>query len=67
MSNVRHFLGNPISALQTPRIIHVVIDDLGEPCFSASWPNACHEHITDAIEMIPEAKTWRVYAYMLQA
>lgn len=34
-----------------PAEIWVVIDDQGQPTFSATWPEACHEHINEAIAM----------------
>lgn len=40
----------------------VVIDEDGEPCYCASWPEACHEHINDAINEhdLKEAAKWLV-------
>jgi hypothetical protein len=39
-----------------------VIDDHREPIHIASWPEACHEHINDAINehKIEEASKWAV-------
>jgi hypothetical protein len=38
-----------------------VIDDAGQPQFSAGWPQACHEHINEALAMdIDEARAWHV-------
>jgi len=44
----------------------VVIDEDGEPCHSASWPQACHEHINDAINDhgLMEAAQWKVREYV---
>lgn len=40
----------------------VVIDEDGDPCYSAAWPGACHEHINDAINVhkLDEAAKWVV-------
>ena len=47
-----------------PPRIFVVIDEAGEPEFSATWPEACHEHINDAImDGIVAAGNWKVREY----
>jgi hypothetical protein len=45
--------------------IWVVLDETGVPIFCASWSEACHEHINDAINehSITEAKAWKVRHY----
>jgi len=45
----------------------VVINENGQPCHVAGWPEACHEHINDAINEhgLAEAKNWRVRPYIL--
>ena len=32
-----------------PPRLWVVIDEAGQPGYCASWPDACHEHINDAL------------------
>lgn len=46
--------------------LYLVIDENGEPCHGASWPESCHEHINDALYGgdIAEAARWRVAHYM---
>ena len=53
--------------MNAPGEIWVVIDADGEPCFSATWPEACHEHINDAIAEfeVEEAAVWVVRRYVL--
>jgi hypothetical protein len=50
-----------------PPALWVVIDDQGLPGFSAPWPEACHEHINDALQdqNHAEAAEWRVRLYFL--
>lgn len=45
--------------------VWVVQDETGQPLFCASWSQACHEHINDAINEhgIDEAKAWKVLHY----
>lgn len=45
--------------------VWVVQDETGQPVHCASWPEACHEHINDAINEhgIEEAKAWKVLHY----
>ena len=42
-----------MTTTSTPQIppaeIWVVIGEYDQPVFSATWPDACHEHINDAI------------------
>lgn len=40
----------------------VVIDEDGYPIFCAGWPEACHEHINDAVNyyQIEGAEKWVV-------
>lgn len=47
---------------QKEKRIFVVLDETGEPIHSASWIDACHEHINDAINefQIEGAEKWRV-------
>lgn len=53
---------------EQPSEIWAVIDDMGQPCHSATWPETCHEHINDAIaDGIGEASTWVVRRYTLAA
>ena len=42
--------------------VWLVIDENGQPIFCAGWPQACHEHINDAINEhnIYEAAKWTV-------
>ena len=41
--------------------VWLVVDDKDNPEFCAGWPEACHEHINEALGMdIEEAKTWHV-------
>jgi hypothetical protein len=42
-----------------------VQDETGQPVHCAAWPEACHEHINDAINEhgIEESKAWRVLHY----
>lgn len=48
------------AATSQPRV-WLVIDDAGQPQFSAGWPQACHEHINEALAMdIDEARAWHV-------
>ncbi len=49
-----------------PAEIYVVINEHGESEFSASWPDACHEHINDAImDGDTAAAQWVVRKYVL--
>jgi hypothetical protein len=45
--------------------VYVVIDEENDPCYVASWPEACHEHINDAINFsdMTEAAKWKVRTY----
>jgi len=45
-------------------LAYLVLDESGEPIHCASWPEACHEHINDAINeyALVEAAKWRVIA-----
>lgn len=45
--------------------VYVVHDETGEPVFCASWSEACHEHINDAINEygVAEASAWKVALY----
>jgi hypothetical protein len=39
----------------------IVLDEDGEPCHCASWPEACHEHINEALEeKLEGAERWVV-------
>lgn len=42
--------------------VWLVLDQGGNPIFCAGWPQACHEHINDAINEhdIDEAGKWQV-------
>lgn len=42
--------------------IWVVFDENGFPIFCAGWPEACHEHINEAISsfQIEDAEKWTV-------
>ena len=42
--------------------IWIVIDENGYPIYCAGWPEACHEHINDAINnfQIEDAEKWKV-------
>lgn len=42
--------------------IWLVLDADGWPIYCAGWPNACHEHINDAINEheLDEAAQWKV-------
>jgi len=53
--------------ITAPAEIYAVIDTTGEPIFAATWPEACHEHINDAITEfeIEGAATWIVRRYVL--
>jgi hypothetical protein len=46
----------------TEKELWLVIDETGEPVHCASWPDACHEHINDAINEfnIEGAEKWKV-------
>lgn len=47
-----------------PARLWVVIDEAGQPGYCASWPDACHEHINDALmEGVVEAARWVVREY----
>lgn len=47
--------------VQVPERIWVVLGESGEPDYCASYPEACHEHINDALEQgITEAARWVV-------
>lgn len=49
-----------------PERIWVVIGEGAQPEYTAGWPEACHEHINDAIrEDITEAARWVVREYVL--
>lgn len=45
-----------------PKEIWIVLDDEGWPIYCAGWPEACHEHINDAINEhdIDGAEKWTV-------
>lgn len=47
---------------QEEPVAWVVVDEKGYPDYCASYPEACHEHINDAIniEQIDEASRWVV-------
>lgn len=40
--------------------VYVVLDEDGEPCHSASWPEACHERINEAAESELDVSKWVV-------
>lgn len=43
------------------QIVYVVIDEKGHPCYVAGYPDACHEHINEALDMgLTEAAQWKV-------
>lgn len=46
--------------------IWVVLDEGNQPIYSASYPEACHEHINDAINefAIDEAARWKVVCFV---
>lgn len=47
-----------------PESIWIVLDEDGAPEFSALWPEACHEHINEAIgEDVDGAEKWIVREY----
>ena len=53
--------------IEAPTEIYAVIDEHGQPIYSATWPEACHEHINGAIIEFEseEAATWVVRRYVL--
>lgn len=55
--------------LAAPTEIWCVVDDLGNICHSASWPQAAHDHINEALQEhgLDEAATWVVRSYVLAA
>jgi hypothetical protein len=41
--------------------VYVVLDESGAPVYVAAWPEACHEHINEALDMDLEfAAMWVV-------
>jgi hypothetical protein len=56
--------GVPGSASEMSEV-WVVQDETGLPIYCASYPEACHEHINDAINEhgIEEAKAWKVLRF----
>ena len=42
--------------------IWIVLDENGYPIYCAGWPEACHEHINDAINSfrVEDAEKWIV-------
>ena len=48
-----------------PRSVFVVVDETGTPGYCASYAQACHEHINDAIEHDINAAGWVVREYVL--
>jgi hypothetical protein len=58
-SNTYGIANHPITDDKT---VWVVLDETGEPIHCASWPEACHEHINDAINehQIEGAEKWVV-------
>ena len=56
------------SSVKPPASIWCVIDEQGQPCFCAGYPEVCHEHINEAIaEDIDDAGHWIVREYVLPA
>lgn len=51
----------------TPKEVWVVLDEKSQPHHVAGWPEACQEHINDAISEhdIAEAAQWVVRRYVL--
>jgi hypothetical protein len=49
----------------TPEHIWVVLDEDGAPEYAALWPEACHEHINEAIAEgdVEGAEKWVVREY----
>ena len=48
--------------------LYVVFDESGNPCFCASWRDACNEHINDAIQMdLMEAAQWTIRVFVPEA
>ena len=46
-------------------IVYVVIDEKGHSCYVADYPEACHEHINDALDMdLTEAAQWKVRKFI---
>jgi hypothetical protein len=56
---------SPAGTTQEQSGVWIVQDDQGQPIFCASRPEACHEHINDAINEhgITEASAWKVLHY----
>ena len=54
--------------MNEPLVIFVVIDEQGQPIFSATWPDICHEHINEALmhDHLDAAK-WVVRRYFMGA
>ena len=50
-----------------PSTVFVVLDEMGIPVFCAAYPQACHDHISDAIveHEIHSAGLWVVREYTL--
>lgn len=51
-----------MSTLLAEKRLYLALDETGEPQHCASWPEACHEHINDAINehKLDEAARWVV-------
>jgi hypothetical protein len=62
----------PVAAVEAAQAVKplariwIVVGEGGQPEYCAGWPEACHEHINDAIEQdITEAARWVVREYVL--
>jgi len=45
--------------------VYVVLDESGTPMYVAAWPEACHEHINEALDMGLEfAAKWVVRRFV---
>jgi hypothetical protein len=60
----RHVGPSQHGGVKVTPTVWVVFDENGLPVHCASWPEACHEHIADAIASdIPDAGLWVVREY----
>ena len=51
--------------MNEPAEIWVVIGEYDQPVFSATWPDACHEHINEALmDGDLDAAKWVVRRYV---
>lgn len=56
-------MGNIELLVHENRGIWIVLDEDGYPIYCAGWPEACHEHINEAINdfQIDGAEQWTVH------